>query len=75
MVRTISSVTPNKDMFVLYGANEAKPISIIVAKEKMKLEESKPDGLCVGKPLIKNSVKIIKVQDGRCGIIITIKVI
>ena len=30
----------------------------------MELEETKPDGLCVGKPAVEGSVKIIRVSDG-----------
>lgn len=54
-------------MLIAYGSTEVEPVSFITAKEKMTLEESKPDGLCVGRPLFDYSVKIIKIQDGGCG--------
>ena len=63
-LRSIASTVKDKKVVVIYGATEAEPISIITAKEKMELEESKPDGLCVGKPAIEGSVKIIRVSDG-----------
>ena len=63
-LRTISSVTPDKKTAVVYGSTEAEPISAIYAQEKMKLEASQPDGLCVGRPVFKGSVKVIKILKG-----------
>ena len=68
MLRTILSVTPDKKCCIVYGSTEAEPISAILAEEKVKLESSKPDGLCVGRPSFKGSVKIIKLLKGIvCG--------
>lgn len=63
VLRTIVGVTPERKVMVLYGSTEAEPISMISAVEKMKLESSFPDGLCVGKPVFKGSVKVIKIQE------------
>ncbi len=63
-LRTISSVTPDRRSVVIYGSTEAEPISMIFAEEKMKLEASHPDGLCVGKPVFKDSVKVVRLQEG-----------
>ena len=41
-----------------------EPISCIFAKEKMELEASQPDGLCVGPPVFKGSAKVIKILSG-----------
>ena len=59
------SVTPNKDTIVLYGSTEVEPISFIRATEKLQLEETKPDGMCVGEPVVDNSVKVISLLDGK----------
>lgn len=66
-LRTIMSVTPEKRCAVLYGSTEAEPISVIYATEKLELEASQPDGLCVGKPVFKGSVKIIRILKGTCS--------
>ncbi len=63
-LRTVSSTTPDKKTVVLYGSTEAEPISMIFAKEKMEAEASLPDGLCVGKPVFKGSVKVIQILSG-----------
>lgn len=63
-LRTISGSTPDRKAAVLYGSTEAEPISMIFADEKLKLEMAGPDGLCVGKPVFKGSVKIIKILEG-----------
>ena len=63
--RTIAAATPNKKAFVVYGSTEAEPVSEIFAAEKMELESCQPDGHCVGKPVFKGSVKIIKILNGR----------
>lgn len=62
-LRTISSVTPERRTVVIYGSTEAEPISMIFAEEKQKLELACPDGLCVGKPVMKGSVKVIRIRD------------
>ena len=64
MLRTISSATPERKTVVIYGSTEVEPVSMIFAGEKMELEASQPDGLCVGKPVFKGSVKIIKILSG-----------
>ena len=66
-LRTISSMTPDKKTGVLYGSTEVEPISAILAEEKVQLEASKPDGLCVGRPVFKGSAKIIKILKGNKG--------
>lgn len=63
-LRTVSSATPDKKTVVIYGSTEAEPISMIFASEKMELEASKPDGLCVGHPVFKGSVKVIQIISG-----------
>ena len=63
-VRMIASTVKEKKLAIIYGSTEAEPISIIPAKEKMALEESRPDGLCVGKPVMEGTVKIISASDG-----------
>ena len=63
-LRTILSVTPDKNTAVVYGSTEAEPISSIFAREKVELEASQPDGLCVGRPTFKGSVKVIKILKG-----------
>lgn len=63
-LRTLCSVTPDKKVAVIYGSTEAEPISMIFAAEKMKLELSNPDGLCVGKPVFEGSVKVIQAVEG-----------
>lgn len=72
-LRTVSSVTPGKKAAVLYGSTEAEPISLIFAQEKMALEaaaSSQPGGrnggLCVGRPVFKGTVKVIKILEGVC---------
>ena len=67
-LRTILSVTPEKRCAVLYGSTEAEPISAIYATEKLELESSQPDGLCVGRPVLKGSTKVIKILKGTCSI-------
>jgi acyl-CoA synthetase (AMP-forming)/AMP-acid ligase II len=62
MLRAIANVTPNKNTIVLYGSTEVEPVSFIMANEKLSLEEDKPVGLCVGKPVVEGSVKIIKIS-------------
>lgn len=64
-LRTLLSVTPNKNTIVLYGSTEVEPISFVMATEKLQLEETKPDGLCVGRPVVDNSVKVISLLDGK----------
>ena len=51
--RMIASTVKDKKLAIIYRSTKAEPISIIPAKEKMALEESRPDGLCVGKPVRK----------------------
>lgn len=63
-LRKIVSVTPEKRTLVMYGSTEAEPISVIFAEEKMKLELSGPDGLCVGKPVFRGTVKVIRILEG-----------
>ena len=63
-LRTISSVTPDRKTLVIYGSTEAEPISMIFAEEKMELESFQPDGLCVGKPVFKGSVKVVHIHKG-----------
>ena len=64
VLRTVLSVTPEKKCAVLYGSTEAEPISAIYATEKLEVESSQPDGLCVGRPVFKGSVKVIKILKG-----------
>ena len=63
-LRTIAGVTPEKRTAVVYGSTEAEPISMILAAEKMELEASQPDGLCVGEPVFKGTVKVIHILEG-----------
>ena len=63
-MRLIASTVLDKKLAIIYGATEAEPISVIAATEKMALEESKPDGLCVGRPAFEDTVKIIPASDG-----------
>ena len=63
-LRTVSSATPNRKTVVIYGSTEAEPISMIFAAEKMELEASRPDGLCVGQPVFKGTVKVIQILSG-----------
>ena len=49
---------------LLYGSTEAEPINTISAKEKMELEGIQCVGHCVGRPVFKGSVKVIKILDG-----------
>ena len=63
-LRTVSSATPNRKTVVIYGSTEAEPISMIFAAEKMELEVSRPDGLCVGQPVFKGTVKVIQILSG-----------
>ena len=62
-IRTITSVTLERRTFVLYGSTEAEPISTIFAEEKMELEGTQCVGHCVGRPVFKGSVKVIKILD------------
>ncbi len=64
-LRIIANVTPNRNAYVVYGSTEAEPISIISAEEKMELEVDQPDGLCVGKPVFKETVKVIQLLDSK----------
>ena len=64
-LRTISSVVPDKNVLVMYGSTEVEPISVILAKEKQSLEVDNPPALCVGRPFVNDSVRIIPVQDGK----------
>ena len=66
-VRSIAGTIKDKKLGIIYGSTEAEPISLITAKEKMVLEESKSEGLCVGKPAVEGSVKIIPESDGMEG--------
>ena len=63
-LRTVSSVTPNKKTVVVYGSTEAEPICAIYSEEKMELERGDQEGLCVGKPVFSDTVKVIQVLDG-----------
>ena len=60
----IASTVKDKKLAIIYRSTKAEPISIISAKEKMVLDESRPDGLCVGKPVMEETVKIISASDG-----------
>ena len=66
MFRILTSVTPDKKAFVLYGSTEAEPISAISAEEKLRVEAEKPDGMCVGRPAFDRSAKIIQILKGTC---------
>ena len=65
-LRSVATATPNKKTVVIYGSTEAEPISVIFAEEKMRLEKTCPDGLCVGMPVFKETVKVIRIQEGCC---------
>ncbi len=62
--RKIASVTPGRKAAVIYGSTEAEPVSVVFAQEKMALEGEDSVGHCVGQPVFKGSVKIIKILDG-----------
>ena len=47
---------------LLYGSTEAEPISTVSAEEKMELEGTQCVGHCVGRPVFKGSVKVIKIE-------------
>lgn len=65
ILRTVSSVTPEKRTWIMYGSTEAEPISMIYAGEVFDLEASRPDGLCVGQPVFKGSVKVIRILESK----------
>lgn len=64
VLRTVASVVPNRNVIVLYGSTEVEPISAIFGKEKQTLEGTKANGLCVGQPIVNDSVRIIAIQEG-----------
>ncbi len=54
----------------MYGSTEAEPVSMISGHEKVPLETEEAVGHCVGQPVFKGSVKVIKILDGKKLIII-----
>lgn len=64
MFRTITSTTKDKKTALLYGSTEAEPISLVFAEEKLQVETEDSIGICVGKPVFENSVKVITLLDG-----------
>ena len=62
--QTIASTTKEKNTGVVYGSTEAEPISFIRAQEKLQVESDDSIGMCVGKPVFENSVKVIKLLNG-----------
>ena len=65
--RTIMSTTKDKKAALIYGSTEAEPISLIFAEEKLAVEKDDSIGICVGKPVFENSVKVIKLLSGKCA--------
>lgn len=66
--RIIASATPNRMAGVVYGSTEAEPMTLLMADEKLELEASQPDGLCVGRAVLGAGLKVIKICDGEFGI-------
>ena len=64
VLQTVCSVLPTNKTAVVYGSTEAEPISVIFANEKMELESSVQEGMCVGKPVFEGSVKVIQIMEG-----------
>ncbi len=65
LFRKIASVTPERKAVVIYGSTEAEPVSLVFGQEKVALETEDTVGHCVGKPVFKGSVKIIKILDSK----------
>lgn len=65
LFRKIASVTPERKSIVMYGSTEAEPISLILGREKVALETEDAVGHCVGQPVFKGSVKVIKILDSK----------
>ena len=58
--QTIAATTKERRAALVYGSTEAEPISLIFAEEKSQVEKDDSIGLCVGKPVFEDSVKVIK---------------
>ena len=68
---TISSAIRGRRLIVVYGSTEAEPISLIESDTKLQLERDARKagkslvGHCVGMPVTRGSVAIIKTCDGK----------
>jgi olefin beta-lactone synthetase len=63
LLKKLTPLVPNGDIFTPYGATESLPICNISAKEILSSTANKTDtgaGTCIGKPLEEKNVKIIK---------------
>lgn len=47
---------------ITYGSTEAEPISFISVREKVELESTGKLGLCVGRPVVEDSVRVIRIN-------------
>lgn len=60
------SVLPNAQLFTPYGATEALPVAIVEAREVLganKVLSENGAGICVGRAVPANTVRIIKITD------------
>jgi len=63
LLKKLTPVVPNGDIFTPYGATESLPICNISAKEILSSTANKTEtgsGTCIGKPLEEKNVRIIK---------------
>jgi len=56
--------TVEGEAHVLYGSTEAEPISGIAARDMADATTPRVDGLCVGRPIARIDVRIVRAHDG-----------
>lgn len=64
IIKNFKGLCPDEHCITIYGCTEIEPISSIHSKERLKVEDEKTNGHCVGRPVLKGSVKIIRILTG-----------
>ncbi len=57
------------EVWTPYGATECLPVAVIEGREILALRERTDagGGICVGRPLARNTVRVIRIEDARIG--------
>jgi len=65
LLKKLSKIAPEAEVFTPYGATEGLPLTNVSAKEILTLCEKtdRGEGFCVGRPVTQHEIKIIRITD------------
>ncbi|MBL0228565.1 olefin beta-lactone synthetase [Thermomonas sp.] len=66
VARMLALLPPDAQLWTPYGATECLPVAVIEGRELLALRERTEagSGTCVGRPVARNTVRIIRIDDG-----------